>query len=40
MAREFVWAATLDDAKQSNLRLDELYERFNERVAQALRQLD
>jgi hypothetical protein len=40
VAREFVWAPTLDEAKQSNLRLDQLYERFNERVAQVLRQLD
>ncbi|MFJ8636431.1 hypothetical protein [Streptomyces sp. NPDC093568] len=40
VAREFVWAPTLEAAKQSNLRLDELYEQFNERVAQVLRQLD
>ncbi|MES5824764.1 hypothetical protein [Streptomyces sp. RG80] len=40
VARELVWAPTLDAAKQSNLLLDELYEQFNERVAQALRQLD
>ncbi|GAB3848982.1 hypothetical protein GCM10027610_071390 [Dactylosporangium cerinum] len=40
VARELVWAPTLDKAKQSNLRLDELYERFNERVAQALQRLD
>ncbi|WP_433200927.1 hypothetical protein ACQP00_29640 [Dactylosporangium sp. CS-047395] len=39
-ARECVWAATLEEAKQANTRLDGLYERFNDRVAQALRQLD
>jgi hypothetical protein len=40
VARKSVWAASLDEAKQLNPRLEQLCERFNEQVAQALRQLD
>ncbi|WP_327001981.1 hypothetical protein OHA72_43705 [Dactylosporangium sp. NBC_01737] len=40
MARQAVWAATLEEAKEANHLLDELYARFNDLVAQSLRQLD